>query len=95
MLQTSGFLNYSHNLSIIYLAYDWEPALAVTFLWQNVYVFDTRCKDLQNVVMMMDDNNVVKAGREFQTIKDTGVKAQMEGVKWLLATITPPAHFGK
>lgn len=34
-------------------------------------------------------------GWEFQTIKDTGVKAQMEGVKWLQATITPPAHFGK
>lgn len=34
----------------------------------------------------MDDNDDVKAGREFQTNKDIGVKAQMEGVKWLLAT---------
>jgi len=34
----------------------------------------------------MNGNDNVKAGREFQTIKDTGVKAQMEGVKWLPAT---------
>lgn len=31
----------------------------------------------------MDDNDDVKAGREFQTNKDIGVKPQMEGVKWL------------
>lgn len=29
----------------------------------------------------MDDNDDVKAGREFQTGKDIGVKSQMEGVK--------------
>lgn len=34
----------------------------------------------------MDDNDYVKAGRGFHTNKDIGVKAQMEGVKWLLAT---------
>ena len=34
---------------------------------------------------MMDDNDDVKAGRGFQSNKDIGVKAQMEGVKWLLA----------
>lgn len=31
--------------------------------------------------MMMYDNGDVKAGREFHTNKDIGVKAQMEGVK--------------
>lgn len=41
------------------------------------------------------DDNVVKVGREFPTIKDTGVKAQMEGVKWFSAMVTPPAHFVK
>ena len=49
---------------------------------------------------MMDDNDDVKAGRGFQSNKDIGVKAQMEGVKWLLAASTPPrlpppAHFAK
>lgn len=44
---------------------------------------------------MMDDNDDVKAGREFQTNKDIGVKAQMEGVKWSLTTSPDPAHFGK
>ena len=39
---------------------------------------------------MMDDNDDVKAGRGFQSNKDIGVKAQMEGVKWLLAASTPP-----
>lgn len=39
--------------------------------------------------MMMDDNDDVKAGREFHTNKDIGVKAQMERVKWLLATPHP------
>lgn len=38
----------------------------------------------KNVVMMMDDN-VVKVGREFPNIKDTGVKAQMEGVKMIFS----------
>ena len=47
------------------------------------------------MVMMMDDNDDVKAGREFHTNKDIGVKAQMEGVKRSLATSPLPAHFGK
>lgn len=36
-------------------------------------------------VMMMDDDDGVKAAREFHTNKDMGVNAQVEGVKWLLS----------
>lgn len=39
--------------------------------------------------MMMYDNGDVKAGREFHTNKDIGVKAQMEGVKWLWGSSHP------
>ena len=42
-------------------------------------------------VAMMDDNDDVKAGREFHTDKDIGVKSQMEGVKRLL--VAPPSPF--